>query len=144
MFPMERRLEIRSAAPCRAQPSRPSRRGRAALAGLLALLSLVLSVDLHLPGLPGDAHELLHVEPGGIYLPEASHPGQPVHVEAATAVERPSCTACILRLQTLSAFLSAEGAGAPLVTQDRLQLPTVSAELPGLFRPRSARAPPQA
>lgn len=129
----------------RAEPRR-SQRGRTLLAGLLALLSLVLSVDLHLPGLPGDAHEheLLLVESGGTYFPAASHPEQPVHVEAATAAERPSCTACILRLQTLGAFLRAEAAGTPLVTRDRFQLQAAPAELPGLLRPRSARAPPQA
>lgn len=132
-------MESRLAAP------RHPQRGRALLAGLLAVLSLVLSVDLHLPGLPGDAHEHLLVESGGgIYFPEASHPEQPVHVEAAAPAERPSCTACILRLQTLGAFLSIEGASVPLVTRDRLQLPADSAELQSLASPRSARAPPQA
>ena len=137
---MESRLESRPAAPGR------HHRGRALLAGLLALLSLVLSVDLHLPGLQGDAHEheLLLVESGGIYFPEASHPDRPAHIEAAAAAERPSCTACILRLQTLGAFLRAEVAGIPVVTRDRFQLQAAPAELPGLLRPRSARAPPQA
>jgi hypothetical protein len=135
-------MERRPAAP--RHPRHP-RRGRALLAGLLALLSLVLSVDLHLPGLPGDDHQHLLVEAGGgIYFPAASHPEQPVHVEAAAAAQRPSCTACILRLQSLGAFLSSEGAGAPPVTRDRLQLPAGPAELPGLASSRSARAPPQA
>lgn len=141
MFSMESRLGFRPAA-----PRRPSR-GRSFVAGLLALLSLVLSLDLHLPGLPGDAHashELLLVDAGATYVPAASHPDQPVHVEAATAEERPSCSACILRLQTLAAFLSAEGTGVPLVAEDRLLLPAASAELPGLSSPRSARAPPRA
>jgi hypothetical protein len=138
---MESRLDFRPAAPCR---SSHTRHGRAFVAGLLALLSLVLSIDLHLPGQPGDAHELLLVQAGSTYVPEASHPDQPVHIEAATAQERPSCSACILRLQTLAAFLSAESAGVPLAAQDRLQLPAAFVELQGLSSPRSARAPPRA
>lgn len=134
-------MDFRPAVPCRSPRSRP---GRALVAGLLALFSLVLSVDLHLPGQPGDAHELLLVQAGGTYVPEASHPDQPVHIEAATAEERPSCSACILRLLTLGALLSAEGVGLPLAAQDRLQLPAAFVELQGLSSPRSARAPPRA
>lgn len=117
---------------------------RSLVTGLLSVLLLFLSVDLHRPG---DGHEpiLGHVghDGGGSYIPEASHPDQPAHVEPATSAERPSCPACLLRLQTTGSSVATTATAILTSVPGRFHLPETPAERAGLFRPAGARAPPR-
>lgn len=110
--------------------------------GLLALISLLGAVDLH-PALhsDGDSHGLAGGE-AGIYFPAASHPGQPVHFEAASPAERPHCAACFLRVQTRGTATPPAAAPAPAVPSERLAAAPDAVASRMSFRPSGARAPP--
>lgn len=116
------------------------------LSGLLTLISLLGVVDLH-PALHGalgpmaDSHGLAGGE-AGIYFPAASHPGQPVHFEAASPAERPHCAACFLRVQTRGTATPPAAAPAPALPSERLAAAPDAVASRMSFRPSGARAPP--
>lgn len=109
------------------------------LAGLLALLVLFGAVDLH-PA--GEEHGLVPFAGDESYVPEAAHPDQPIHLEQASAAERPHCPACLHHLQTRGALLRTAAAVAPPLP--RLALAAEMRWVPaGSSRcPSGARAPP--
>jgi hypothetical protein len=76
------------------------------------------------------------------FFPGASHPAERPHAEAARAMERPLCAACLTQLQ---------GRGAPHATATLLGAPLAGPLLPAgatpaparqSLRPDGARAPP--
>ncbi|HEX5757630.1 MAG TPA: hypothetical protein VF121_00390 [Thermoanaerobaculia bacterium] len=105
----------------------------------LALLLLAGAVELHpaeeaVSPLAGPQH----------YFPEAAHPEQPLHVEAAAAVERPHCTACFRGLQGRGA---APAAGLRQGIAPLPERPAGAASPAPLHAPRPStrdRAPPSA
>jgi hypothetical protein len=108
-------------------------------AGLLVALVLLSALDLHLDG---KEHGVFPPGGDGIYVPEAVHPDQPLHLEQAHPEHRPVCTACLHHLQIRGARLRAV---ATLVPPASCLAPAVEARwVPsGSSRcPSGARAPP--
>jgi hypothetical protein len=120
---------------------------------LLLALALFGAVDLHVPGAAHDPLEILGgVGPSGgatgsgrnVYSPEAAHPRQPAHFEAATAAERPLCPACLNRLRTGGARLAPAVQPAAPVTLRAVLAASARAPVRTAQRPQGARAPPLA
>lgn len=122
-------------------------------AALLLALALLGAIDLHVPG---TAHDPLEIVGGfgpssgatgggrNVYSPEAAHPRQPAHFEAATAAERPLCPACLNRLRTGGARLAQAVQAAVPVARRALLTASASAPVRIAPRPQGARAPPLA
>jgi len=79
-------------------------------AGLFAAILLLGAVEWH-PA--GESHDVLVPRSGEICIPEASHPGQPSHFDAALSAERPVCPACLHQLRTSGGHLLRVAAIAP-------------------------------
>jgi hypothetical protein len=112
---------------------------RASWAALFATVLLLGAIDWHPAGEPPHA---LAPHTGVIYFPSASHPGQPTHLEAAKAAERPVCPACLHQLRTGGAHLRPAAALPP---PDPRAAAAPDRSLPRALdrrRPRGARGPP--
>jgi hypothetical protein len=118
-------------------PARGGLRWTRLPAGLLALLVLLGAFELH-------PHGESHLGPvqTAEFFPEAAHPDQPLHAEAAAAAERPHCTVCFHRLQTSGADLPTAAVGVLPIALDRL-VPDLLVPPAEASRPRhGGRAPP--
>lgn len=106
---------------------------------MLAALVLLSALDLHLDG---EEHGVFPSHGAEVYVPEAVHPDQPIHLEQGHPAKRPACAACLHQLQTRGAQLRAV---ATLVPPAPCLAPAVEARwLPAgsSHCPSGARAPP--
>lgn len=123
----------------RSAPCPPARRRPSFWGALLALLLVLGALDLH-PA--GELHSLLEPHGASEYSPEASHPGEPLHLEPGAVVSQPHCPACLHRLQLGGLHLTAATRLVPSATQDLLPAAGDPALARGTFSPSGARAPP--
>lgn len=112
---------------------------RAPWAGLLAVLLLLGAVDLH-PA--GEEHGLVPLDGDKLYVSEATHPDQPLHLEQASAAERPHCPACLHPVQTRAFHLPAVSLLAPPAPQLASAGDVGDLRSDASRRPSGARAPP--
>jgi hypothetical protein len=123
---------------------RPGPAARAGVAALLAALVLLGALEIH-PA--AEAHDPIAGLAGAhqdVYFPNASHPVDRPHAEAATAVPLPACAACLNRLQGRGARLAPAAHLARLVAGHPLPPNAAIAPLQQSLRPDGARAPPLA
>jgi hypothetical protein len=106
---------------------------------LLGLFLLLGALDFHPTG---ELHSLLEPRGASEYSPEATHPGQPIHLEPGAVVEQPHCPVCLHRLQLGGLHLTAAAELVPPDTRDLLPAAGDPAFAHGTFSPSGARAPP--
>lgn len=107
--------------------------------GLLGALLVLGVVDLH----PAEKSHFALAPPESLYFPEAAHPGQPVHLEAADSpAQQPHCAACLHRFESRAEPLRLIVAAVPYSGGSGLWLPPAPRAHGGGRRPDGARAPP--
>lgn len=114
-------------------------RARGFWAGFIAALLLLGAVDWH-PA--GERPDSLVPAAGEIYFPGATHPDQPVHLEAAHAAERPHCPVCLHHLQTSGAHLRVSVLVAPPAATASAAPAPNRVNASGSSRSSGARGPP--
>ncbi|HXO21443.1 MAG TPA: hypothetical protein VOA87_16135 [Thermoanaerobaculia bacterium] len=112
---------------------------RAPWAALLLPLVFAGALDIH-PA--GEAHDLLAGIGRRTVVQATSHKGKALHLHSATAEERPTCAACLLRLQTSGAHLPPSAVPAAPMTAGRIQPAAAPAAERYASNPRGARGPP--
>lgn len=123
---------------------RPRPAAKIGAAALLAAAVLLGGLEIH-PA--AEAHDPIAGLSGAhqdVYYPDASHPVARPHAEAATAVQRPPCAACLNRLEGRGAHLAPVSHLARPVSGHTLPPAAAVAPLQQSLRPDGARAPPLA
>jgi hypothetical protein len=127
----------------RARPAWLSRLARHAWPLWLVTASLALGlVPLHSSTEGLGQHGALD-GPTRVWLTDCQ-PGRSRHVEPATPVELPRCTACVLQLQTIGAALPAQGQPVGLALAGDAAAATRELAAAPLLRLPASRGPPLA